>query len=538
MFDLKPAAAPLQKPLLRLTDAAFTPTPGPSGVNHDGQTWNSTDKLEFLWTFAKPTEVACLRLVGPTTSAVGRFGANGRFYEAGDVKFSLVLSDDNFQKDVRKIDSPQVTFEETPRMVAGHFIMTRYPTWRVEVAAKARQIKLLPRATARQRENLVLTDLEVYGAQRVDQLHAKVFACDINGDGSNELVVGTSEKELAAYDADGRRLWQKTFPGEIHTRDVADLDEDGKAEVLAYLTTEKLHRINGDATERPVGDVNTVWTAGVNIFSIGAWGPDDPKKKEAVLWSGPSFRVLDDGSVRRLQDRGIQASLRLANLYPNEPEAMAVLSSYEFSILSAKRDAEGNYITLGTKDVTGSNSGNEASPPGVLRQFCRILTVDHRGTKWLVGAVASGLNCYPIAAFAKNAKETGWKFNTGGPCATAVLAEDFSGDGVPEVLLARQDGFVNIFKLADGASVGRLSTGEPILGMAVLQGKDGNPCLAVGTRFSVQLFARDPSGTGLTRVGKTVLPAPAAAFAGPGGANRDGVFVVDSAGQVSVLVLK
>ena len=34
--------------------------------------------------------------------------------------------------------------------------------------------------------------------------------------------------------------------------------------------------------------------------------------------------------------------------------------------------------------------------------------------------------------------------------AVAALAEDIDGDGVPEVFLARIDGFVNVLRLADG----------------------------------------------------------------------------------------
>jgi hypothetical protein len=271
----------------------------------------------------------------------------------------------------------------------------------------------------------------------------------------------------------------------------------------------------------------------VNIISIASWAPQGPTKKEVVLWSGePSaFRVLTDGTVKPLKAYSPQASLRLMNFYPNEPEALATLSSAEFSIWSPKPDAEGNYTRLGSNRVTGSNSGNEASPPGVLRQFCDILSLDVRGEKWLVGAVASGLNCFPLTAFAKGAKEAGWKYDSGGPCGTAVVALDANQDNVPEILLARQDGFVNVFRLADGAPAGHISVGEPIIGMAVLGGK--LPRIAVCTKFGVYLY-----GTDLKLIGGTKLPSRAVAFAGPAGAIKDRVFVVDSAGGVTALAPK
>lgn len=42
----------------------------------------------------------------------------------------------------------------------------------------------------------------------------------------------------------------------------------------------------------------------------------------------------------------------------------------------------------------------------------------------------------------------------------------------------------------------RLSVSEPIIGMAVLTGRDGNPRIVVGTKFGVQVF-----GTEIKKIG-------------------------------------
>jgi hypothetical protein len=55
----------------------------------------------------------------------------------------------------------------------------------------------------------------------------------------------------------------------------------------------------------------------------------------------------------------------------------------------------------------------------------------------------------------------------------------------------------------------------------------------VGTRFGVQVF-----GTDLKKIGDVSLLAQAAAFAGPGGKDKDRVYVIGPDGSVSVLVLK
>jgi hypothetical protein len=82
-----------------------------------------------------------------------------------------------------------------------------------------------------------------------------------------------------------------------------------------------------------------------------------------------------------------------------------------------------------------------------------------------------------------------------------------------------------------------LSVGEPILGMCMLTGRDGKPLLAVGTKFALHLFAGDPTSGGLKEIGAQKLRNPAAAFAGPGGKN-DRVYLIDSAGNVTVLAVR
>ena len=222
------------------------------------------------------------------------------------MKFSLVLSDDGFKNDLRKIDQPKVTFEFTCYPPADHTTMQHFGTWRIEVGQKARQVKVLPRATTKERAKLDLRDIEVYAAGRVDELAVKVSAADLDGDGSNELVVGTSEKQLAAYDAQGRQLWVKNYPGDILRMDTADLDGDGKAEAVAYLMTETLHRVNADGCERPgrrrAGggtrqENNGCWGV-AGAAAMGIWAPEGATKKEVLLFSEGPYRVLADGSVK------------------------------------------------------------------------------------------------------------------------------------------------------------------------------------------------------------------------------------------------
>ena len=71
------------------------------------------------------------------------------------------------------------------------------------------------------------------------------------------------------------------------------------------------------------------------------------------------------------------------------------------------------------------------------------------------------------------------------------------------------------------------------LGLAMLKGRDGKPCIAVGTKYGVHLFGGD-----YQKIGSHKLAVPAAGFAGPAGKDKNCVYVVDVAGKVTVLTVK
>ena len=548
-FQETPASLTFKLPLRRLTNAGIAATPHWGHNDVEWYYWDVTDNLEITLSLPQSAQVGCLRLVGIMKRAqpvVGRFATQGeawgsiaKYNEAGDFKFSLVLSDDGFQKDIRRIDSPAVTFEETVEFAKQHGTMDRLPTWRIQIGQKARQIKILPRATTKDRPRLVLRDLEVYEAQPANELAAMALVADINGDGSNELIVGTSEKELAAIDADGKVLWHKDCPGDIVKLDAADLDDSGKSQVLVLTGTERLLRLDADGSDAPAAtstkrsDRPTTAARRHGSDQPVGLGPGRPQEERS---HPPLLRALPRAGRRvhegYSQVHGVRAGQhRLVNMYPGEPEALATIDCMGTYVWSPRHDADGNYVRLGSVPLTGFDGSERGG-------FGYVHPVDVPGFKGVVSAIPSGIGAYPIAAFMPGAKEKGWTFTTSGVPAVAALVEDTSGTGLPQVFLARKDGFVNILKLSDGSSLGLLNLGEPILGMAALKGRDGKPRLAVGTAFGVRLFAADPAGTGLKEVGRNVLSVPAAAFAGPGGKDKDRVFVLDAAGKLTVFSLK
>jgi len=212
------------------------------------------------------------------------------------------------------------------------------------------------------------------------------------------------------------------------------------------------------------------------------------------------------------------------NMYPGEPEVLATVGP-NITLWSARRDAESSgFIRLASKPTAGEAGA------WLMHGFGWAKALDLPGFKGLLAANEGGINWCPIEAFLPDSKVEGWGFSTAGVPATSVLVEDLTGDGVPEVLLGRVDGFVNVLSLTDGKIIAMLNAKGPVLGLAALHTREGGPILAVGTKFGVRAYGSD-----LQPVGGATLPL--VAFAGPGGKSADRVFAVEPSGAIRVLVL-
>ena len=102
-----------------------------------------------------------------------------------------------------------------------------------------------------------------------DEAVSDIALGDINDDGAEEVIVLTAEEEsLIALDGEGLPIWEKSIGGGIHEsyKDVnliriADINGDGKNEVIAGTYNGQVYAYDGEGNE--------VW-----LFSLGANDPD------------------------------------------------------------------------------------------------------------------------------------------------------------------------------------------------------------------------------------------------------------------------
>ena len=73
---------------------------------------------------------------------------------------------------------------------------------------------------------------------------SSVAACDIDGDGQTDFLVGDSDGYLYAFRAaDGAQVWSLRIGSAIGDPIVADVDGDGKSEILAPAADGYLYAI-------------------------------------------------------------------------------------------------------------------------------------------------------------------------------------------------------------------------------------------------------------------------------------------------------
>jgi hypothetical protein len=120
--------------------------------------------------------------------------------------------------------------------------------------------------------------------------------------------------------------------------------------------------------------------------------------------------------------------------------------------------------------------GSPSANPGDYPTFLGAAAVSEGKTRGFVGVNPASVEWVP-ADLGK-----GWGEFSEIPI-TAYLLKDIDGDGNTELLLGYVDGFVRVYRLADGALLRRVSAGSKVVSLAAL-GEN----IVVATRGGVRMY--------------------------------------------------
>jgi len=420
---------------------------------------------------------------------IGQMKDFDAFRQSG-ASIEVVLSNDNFAADTRKIAIPLPRFEVRYAERLQRAFVWQFPSWVLPVGQQARYVKIVTRWPGR-KEPLTFGEVEVLAAERAQRTPAVCLAREFLGNGRSGLLV-SSGRTLIMLAPDGKPLWQRDLESGVVNLATADVDSDGKPEVLTFTLADKLHVYNADGSVRFVHNTRQgkVWEGkpegGGHIerrpYAIGAWRPDEKGRLEYYFFPHILYgRIGPEPGLKQsvFAGPGGKCGVLVPDVTGDGREELAIIGRWAMmlSVLDSRSDLErGQLKYLASHPLTGYSSGNTQFP--MYHDGAVVRSAEGR---WL-GMVAvnpGGVDYVTAPEFSP-----GWNhFNHAENTCFAV--HDLSGDGVSELLLGRDDGFVAQYAIADGKMLGKVFAGGRVRALAA-----GGAQVAVATDAGLALVDR------------------------------------------------
>jgi len=385
--------------------------------------------------------------------------SKGKVFQVKSLR--LEGSSDGFQADTRTL--VETTDTETHPDWGGE---PRVPTAYVlpDLGAKATQLRLsiAPRMGDEVEGDAVasaiyLAEVEVWGNREGLAAEAKVAthqfpavaAADIDGDGAEEVIAGSTNGKVFLLNADGSVRWSVETAGAVNTVATAAIADEGLAIIAGSM--------------------------GGTVTALGSDG--------AVLWTWTAPYYKRAPHIRTVFP---------ANLGGEKPAVIAGCDNWHYyaldaagqelwhyesvhgSTAGAAADVDGDgvdEVACGTEyywwhlvNAAGERVWNYSTSTGPTANACAIGDLDGDGKQEVLFGGADA-NVHTLDA----AGTVLWHLNTGDEV-TALACVDVDGDGAQEALVASMS--FNLYAVkGDGTVLWRKDLGSPVLNMCVTGGK-------------------------------------------------------------------
>jgi len=443
--------------------------------------WKTGAGGAILLDLGEEVDLDSVRLIGD----VSAFGA----FKQGGASFEIVLSNDDFAKDVRKVAVPEPRFDIYYISLARLW-MFQLPSFVLPIGQRARHVKIAT-SWPELKGAVTFGEIEVTTRQPAPRVETKLLERGFFGRNRMALLAA-SGRRLVMLQPNGRLAWKQDLGSELLTVTAADVDSDRKEEILVCTQAERLYAFNGDGTRRFVHNIRqgkvkygTVDGGGYTILTpgtISAWRPDEKGNLEYCFFPHVKYgRVTAEPELEQsvFSGPGAKHVFTIPDLGDDGREELALVGQYQmqFSVLDSQSDlANGKLDHIVSHFMPGYSCGNNELP----MYYDGAVVRDARG-RWLGVLV---LNPGAVIYYAAPDLSPAWHHFSHPPNTCSALA-DLDGDRVPEVLVGREDGFVTRYAVADGKVVGKVSVGHTVRALITLGEQ-----VAVGSDQGIVLLDR------------------------------------------------
>ncbi|MCS7221512.1 MAG: hypothetical protein RML36_10900 [Anaerolineae bacterium] len=434
--------------------------------------WPEADRYEIRLDLGEEIFVDHLRVIGDSLPQ-----PTLRTFHPLPEGIQVMLSSDGFQDDQRLCHhEPRKETVTWPRF---HGWEDRFESLRFPIADKARQIQIhIPSPPAG--EPLICHEIELYSNRWNPPPIKQLISADLDHDGRLELVAISSAHELVALDEDGAERWRWQAPNPVTHVSCHDLDGRGCRQICVGLLGGRLVILDPDGAVRR--DLSLAHfhreTKGLyfgmlhSVHGLAIWHRE-PDGRGALALGGYALVVFLDPDGEVLGHSWADGSWQV-DLLPCPPEGQA-----PWDLWVRNRWNHGICVYEGQP---GLEPSGEAIVFGGLRQpmfrpLRRVIPFvagDSVAFEWIgppekeKGYILAAAE-HGVGLLSPARESWIWKLE-GSTYIQACITADVDHDGEIEVLVGGANGFVSVFGLADGSPKQRLLVGAPVTGLAAWPG--------------------------------------------------------------------
>ena len=243
-------------------------------------------------------------------------------------------------------------------------------------------------------------------------------SADLDGDGTNEIIVADADGMLHCLNHDGTLLWRRHLPATVKPYSglaAADLDGDGNREIVCTDDGGNVTCLDKQG--------NTVWQWATHCRELGSplLADADGDGRREVFFTAHDFRIFAVSSEGRL----LWFRYVPEDMFPNSVPTLGDLNGDGAAELYVGGGLHHLYaLNPATGDTLWSRETNTHVNNAMV-----VGDIDGDSSEEVVVGVRSGtITCYSAGG------ETKWSTHIAAPVYEAPLVADLTGDGRPENL--------------------------------------------------------------------------------------------------------